>query len=107
MSRLSLSAYRPKHGSRNDVLAHLRREVDTLRGRGHITDRLAPICVTDRGEYLVITEWATASSVDDAHRDASVLHVWRRKEQLLEPIAPSDLDESAVPFASYEVLEDV
>ena len=106
-SRLSLSAYRPRPGRRDEVVPHLRHEVATLRARGHITNRPAPICLTDRGEYLVITEWATATSVDEAHDDKVVLEVWRRKEQLVDYIAPSDLDKSTVPFVSYDVLEDL
>jgi hypothetical protein len=54
----------------------------------------------------VITEWASASSVDEAHQDDVVLEVWGRKEQLVEYIAPSYLDKSSVPFVSYDVLED-
>ena len=106
-SRLSLSAYRPRPGRSDEVLPHLRHEVATLRARGHITNRAAPVCLTDRGEYLVITEWATATSVDEAHDDEVVLEVWARKEQLVDYIAPGDLDKSTVPFASYDVLEDV
>ena len=88
------------------MLPHLRHEVATLRARGHITNRPAPICLTDRGEYLVITEWATPASVDEAHEDGVVIEVWRRKEQLVDYVAPSDLDKSSVPFVSYDVLED-
>jgi hypothetical protein len=105
-SRLSLSAYRPKPGRSDELLPHFRHEVATLRARAHITNRPAPICLTDRGEYLVITEWASASSVDEAHEDEVVLEVWRRKEQLVEYIPPSDLDKSATPFVSYDFLED-
>ena len=106
-SRLSVSAYRPRPGRSDELLPHLRHEVATLRARGHITNRPAPICLTDRGEYLVITEWATATSVDEAHDDEVVLEVWARKEQLVDYIAPSDLDKSTVPFVSYDVLEDL
>ena len=78
----------------------------TLRARGHITHRPAPICRTDSGEYLVITEWVSALSVDEAHEDDVVLEAWRRKEQLVEYIGPSDLDKISVPFVSYDVLEE-
>jgi hypothetical protein len=103
-SRLSISAYRPRPGHGDELVPHLRHEVATLRARGHITSRPAPICLTDRGEYVVIAEWATASSVDEAHNDEVVLDVWRRKERLVEYIAPSDLDKSTVPFVFYEVV---
>lgn len=105
-TRISLSAYRPRPGRGDEVLPHLRHEVATLRARGHITSRPAPICVTATGEYLVTAEWATETSVDEAHADEVILDVWRRKEQLVEYLAPCDLDDSTVPFASYDVLED-
>ena len=105
-TRVSLSAYRPRPGRGDEVLPHLRHEVATLRARGHITSRRAPVCLTAKGEYLVIAEWATESSVDEAHEDEVILDVWRRKQQLVEYIAPSDLDKSAIPFVSYDVLED-
>jgi hypothetical protein len=106
ISRVSLSAYRPRPGREDELLPHLREEVATLRARGYITSRPAPICLTARGEYLVIAEWATETSVDEAHADDVILEVWRRKKQLVEYIAPADLDQSDVPFASYDVLED-
>ena len=105
-TRVSLSAYRPRPGRSDEVLPHLRHEVAALRARGHITGRPAPICLTPRGEYLVIAEWATESSVDEAHEDDVILDVWRRKEKLVEYIAPCDLDKSDIPFVSYDVLED-
>jgi hypothetical protein len=106
ISRVSLSAYRPRPGREDELLPHLREEVATLRARGYITSRPVPICLTARGEYLVIAEWATETSVDEAHQDDVILEIWRRKEQLVEYIAPADLDQSDVPFASYDVLED-
>ena len=105
-SRMSLSAYRPRPGRDDEVVPHLREEVATLRAYGYITSRPAPICLTARGEYLVISEWATETSVDEAHADDVILEVWRRKEKLVEYIAPADLEGSGVPFASYDILED-
>ena len=105
-TRVSLSAYRPRPGHDDEVLPHFLHEVATLRARGHITNRPAPICMTARGEYLVLLEWATESAVDDAHEDEAILVVWRRKEKLVEYLAPRELDQSDVPFASYDVLED-
>jgi hypothetical protein len=98
--------YRPRPGRETEVLAHLRDEVAMLRARGHITARPAAICRSARGEYLVVAEWATERSVDDAHADDVILEVWRRKELLVEYLAPCELGGSDVPFASFDVLED-
>ncbi len=64
------------------------------------------ICATARGEVLVVAEWATERSVDDAHADDAILEIWRRKEQVVEYLAPADLAGADVPFASFDVLED-
>ncbi|HET9457480.1 MAG TPA: hypothetical protein VFO78_09075 [Candidatus Limnocylindrales bacterium] len=104
-TRLSLGAYRPRAGD-DEVLAHFREEVALLRANGHITTRPAPICRSESGEYLVIVEWATPESVDEAHRDPAVLAVWQRKEQLVEYLGPAQLAGSDAPFASYDVVED-
>ena len=105
-ARLSLSAYRPRPGRADEVLPHLHAEVAALRDRGHITNRPAPICLTAGGEYLVVTECATPVSVDEAHGDEVILEIWRRKEELVEYVAPADLDGSDVLFVSYDVVED-
>lgn len=104
-TRLSLGAYRPR-ATVDEVLAHFRQEVALLRANGHITSRPAPICRSDRGEFLVIVEWATPDSVDEAHRDPAVLTVWQRKERLVEYLGPAQLAGSDAPFASYDVVDD-
>jgi hypothetical protein len=104
-TRLSLGAYRPR-ASEDEILAHFRAEVALLRANGHLTSRPAPICRSARGEYLVLVEWATPDSVDEAHRDPAVLALWQRKEQLLEYIGPAQLAGSDAPFASYDVVDD-
>jgi hypothetical protein len=79
-------------------------EVKALRDRGHITSRPAPICRTEGGEYLVIIEWKTPTSVDDAHADPVIQGLWERKATLVEYIGVADLTDSSVPFVSYDVL---
>jgi len=105
-SRVSLSAYRGRAGREADVLPHLREEIVALRSRGHVTRRPAAICRTPGGLYLVVFEWASERSVDDAHADEVILEVWRRKERILEYLAPSELDTIDAPFASFDVVED-
>ena len=104
--RLTVSAYRPRPGHDAAVLPHLREEVAALRARGHITARPATISRTREGLYLVVAEWATEQSVNDAHADEVILDLWRRKEQIFEYLAPAELDGMDVPFASFDLIED-
>jgi hypothetical protein len=81
-------------------------EIETLRRRGHVTDRAVPVVRTSGGELLVILEWSTDHAVEDAHADPEVLAVWDRKAVLAEYIAPRDLTGSEVPFASFPIVAD-
>jgi len=103
-TRLTLSAYRLRDAGEDTLLAHFHREIGLLRARGHITSRPAAVCRTGRGEYLVVSEWAAPSSVDDAHADPDVVAVWEDKARLVEYLAPAELERSDVPFVSYDVV---
>jgi len=105
-SCLTLAVYRPRPGEADQVLPHLRHEIATIRARGYFTSRPAAICRTHAGDYLVITEWATEESVDAAQADGVVVELWRRKEQLVEYIAPSDVAGVDILFPSFDVVED-
>ena len=85
----------------------LREDVATLRRRGHVTNRPAPLVRTAAGELLVVIEWSSEHAVGDAHEDAEVLEVWHRKDQLAEYIAPRELAGADVPFARWTVLENL
>jgi hypothetical protein len=106
-TRLFLAAYRVRPGHDDEVLPHLREEMATLRARGHVTSRTAPVCTTAGGAYLVVAEWATAHSVDDAHADDVIVETWHRKDRLLEYLAPAALDGADVEFASFERIEEI
>jgi hypothetical protein len=106
-SQLALSAYRPYPGRSDELSALFREELATLRRRGHVTDRPAPVARTETGELLVVLEWSTEHAVDDAHGDPEVIAVWERKAKLAEYIAPATLTGSDVPFARWTVVDNV
>jgi hypothetical protein len=89
-----------------DLMSLVGEEVETLRQRGHVTDRPVPVVSTSGGELLVVIEWSTSRAVDDAHADPEVLALWERKAQLAEYLPPRELTGSEVPFASFAVVAD-
>ena len=103
---LAIAAYRPK-GDPDDLLRVLADDLATLRRRGHITERPAPVMRTDDGELLVVLEWSSEHAVDDAHADPEVLAVWERKALLADYVAPAAVAGAAVPFARWPVLADL
>jgi hypothetical protein len=106
-TEFALAAYRPREGQEDALGMLLREDLATLRRRGHVTNRPAPLVRTDAGELLVVLEWASEHAVAEAHDDAEVLAVWRRKDELAEYIPPRKLAGADVPFARWTVLEDL
>jgi len=106
-TQLAFSVYRPRSGCTDEFLLLLREELATLRRRGHVTERPAPVVRAEDGELLVVLEWSTEHAVDDAHADPEVLAVWDRKAQLADYITLPDLARSDVPFARWTVVTDL
>jgi hypothetical protein len=106
-TELALSAYRPRAGKFDELVEFFTEELATLRRRGHVTDRRAPVARTEQGELLLVLEWSSEHAVGDAHQDPEVLELWERKEQLAEYIPPRDLAGAGVPFARWTVVADV
>jgi hypothetical protein len=106
-TELALSAYRPRTGKFDELLDFFAEELATLRRRGHVTNRRAPVVRTVNGELVVVLEWSSEHAVGDAHEDPEVLALWERKEQLAEYIPPTELAGADVPFARWTVVADV
>jgi hypothetical protein len=102
-SELAIAAYRPK-GSTDELLRLLGEDLATLRRRGHVTDRPAPVACTEHGELLVALEWSSEHAVDDAHADSEVLAVWGRKTLLADYVAPNAVAGADIPFARWPVV---
>jgi hypothetical protein len=107
VTELAFAAYRRLAGSDDELLEVLREDIATLRARGHVTDRPAPVVRTESGEVLVVLEWSSEHAVDDAHADPEVLAVWERKAPLAEYISPAELAGADVPFARWRVVGDL
>ena len=104
-TELAFAAYRLRRGTTEDDLLRLVvEELATLRRRGHVTERRAPVVRAGNGELLVVLEWSSEHAVDDAHANPEVTAVWDRKAQLAQYIAPSDVAGSQVPFARWTVI---
>jgi heme-degrading monooxygenase HmoA len=106
-TELALSAYRPRPGKSEELVQFFAEELATLRRRGHVTDRRAPVVRTENGELLVVLEWSSEHAVADAHDDPEVLAVWKRKDQLAEYISPGELAGANIPFARWMLVTDV
>jgi hypothetical protein len=104
-TELELAAYRLRRGATlDDLVRLLEEELATLRRRGHVTDRRAPVVRAGNGELIVVLEWSSEHARDDAHADPEVTAVWDRKAQLARYIAAGDVAGSQALFARWTVI---
>ena len=66
-TELALSAYRPRPGKSDELVQFFAEELATLRRRGHVTERRAPVVRTENGELLVVLEWSSEHAVAARH----------------------------------------
>ena len=105
-TELAIAAYRPKVGG-DELLRLLAEDIATLRRRGYVTDRAAPVVRTEDGDLLLVLEWSSEHAVDDAHGDPEVLAVWERKALLADYVAPTAVAGAETPFARWPVIAEV
>lgn len=105
-TELALAAYRPRDDV-DELVELLREDVATLRSRGHVTDRPAPLVRTADRELLVVIEWSSEHAVDDAHADPEVVAVWQRKAELADYIPPASLAGAEAPFGRWTLIADL
>ena len=103
---LAIAAYRPKGGT-DELLRLLSEDLATLRRRGHVTIRPAPVACTENGELFVALEWSSEHAVDDADVDPEALAVWARKTLLADYVAPDAVAGADIPFARWPVVTDL
>src|SRR2546423_13337192 len=102
-TELALSAYRPFPGKADELQAFFADELATLRRRGHVTDRRAPVVRTEAGELLVVLEWSSEHAVGDAHEDPEILALWRRQAGPAGDNAPPEVAGAGIPLAPRAV----
>src|SRR2546423_13706353 len=96
-TELALSAYRPFPGKADELQAFFADELATLRRRGHVTDRRAPVVRTEAGELLVVLEWSSEDAAGDAHKDPENLALWRRNTETTRGNPPRGVRRSGIP----------
>ena len=106
-TELALAAYRARPGKDDELLQILGEDIATLRARGHVTDRPAPVVRTGDDELMVGLEWSSEHAVDEAHADPEVMAMWERKGELAEYLPPNALTGAGVPFARWTVVADL
>ena len=103
MPEIVFALYRPKPGRASDLLAIVTEHVPALRKLGLVTVR-APIVARSRkdGTIIEVFEWASAETIERAHRDPVVQKHWARFAECAEYPTFGQLAEASEVFAGFE-----
>lgn len=102
--QLVISAYRPKAGQAEALLALVRRHYPTLRAEGLVTERPAYVGRAADGTVVEVFEWTSPSAADEAHRNAAVGEIWGAMDAAAEFVPLAQLPEAARPFSNFAAL---
>jgi quinol monooxygenase YgiN len=97
-------AYRPKPGKESETLDLVRSRVPTLRKEELVTDRSATIMRARDRTIIEVSEWKSQEAIDAAHKNPTVLAMWKRFFDVCECIPLDRLPESAEMFAGFEPI---
>ncbi len=106
MAEIVFALYRPKPGREADLLAIVKGHVPALRKLGLVTSR-APLIARSRKDGTIIEafEWASAETIERAHRDPAVQAIWARFAECADYPSFGQLAEASEMFAGFEPVD--
>ena len=105
MGSLVIAVYRPRKGKAKALLEIVGDHVPTLRRLGLVTSREAIVGKAEDGSIIEIFEWVSDEAIDRAHHDPTIQRIWKRINSASDCVSLSALNESRMPFPSFEPLD--
>jgi hypothetical protein len=103
--RTVVTAYRPKDGKVDELLACVRDHLPVLRAEGLATDRPALVLRAASGAVVEIFEWRSDAAIAQAHHNPTVLALWERFGACCDYVPLASLPEARQPFSPFERLD--
>ncbi len=102
MGIIVITCFKPKEGKDSELLEVIRDHIPVLKKEGLITERVCHVMRSSDGCILEVFEWKSEEAIDNAHKNANVLDLWKRFENVCEYKKLSDLEESRQTFPGFE-----
>ena len=104
MSRFVISAFKPKAGMQQRLLAVVKKHRRVLHEQGLITDRPRYAMQAADGTMVEVFEWRSREAIEQAHHNPVVLALWAEYEAASEHVPMAALPESQRLFSEFEAL---
>lgn len=104
MGSISVACYKPRPGSEQALLELVRGHLPPLRAEGLVTDRASIVMRAADGTIIEVFEWTSREAIEGAHKNPTVLDLWKRFEAVCWYETPSNLAEFQNMFAHFEPI---
>lgn len=105
MGIIVIVCFRPKKGKEELLHEAVKEHLPVLRKEGLITDRPGAAMKTKDGSIIEVFEWKSEEAIEAAHKNESVLKLWKKFEESCEYIPFDKLEESGQMFPGFEPLK--
>ena len=105
MAIMVIVCFKPKEGKSDLLLEVVKEHLPVLKKEGLITDRPGYAMRAKDGSIIEVFEWKSQEAINDAHKNKSILELWKRFENVCEYIPLSELEETKGIFPGFEPVE--
>jgi len=99
-----VACYKPRPGCEDALLELVRNHLPPLRAEGLVTERTPIVMRTANGTIVEIFEWVSQEAIAGAHKNPTVLDLWKRFEAVSWYETPSNLPEFQNMFGHFEPI---
>lgn len=100
-----IAAYKPKPGKEHELLQLVHQHIPVLRSEGLVTDREPVVMRAKDGTIIEIFEWRSAKSIEEAHSNSAVQHLWKKFGEVCDYVKPADIKECKQVFSGFEPVQ--
>ena len=103
-TRMAFAIYKPKKGSREELLKILDQHVPTLREYGMVSDRTAYMAQSTDSHIIEVFEWKSDEAKRAGHEHPAVAAIWEKMYALCSFAKMNDLPEADREFPNFELI---
>jgi len=104
MGSIAVACYKPRSGHEQTLLDLVRNHLPPLRAEGLVTTRESIVMRAADGTIVEVFEWVSQEAIANAHRNPTVLALWKQFEAACSYETPSNVAEFQNMFAHFEAL---
>ena len=100
-----IACFKPKPGKEELLLEVIKEHLPILRKEGLVTDKDSYAMKSEHGSIIEVFEWKSEEAIENAHKNKSVLELWKKFEEACTYIPIGNIEEAKHIFSNFEPVE--